>query len=175
MRRAIFPASFDPVHYGHIDIARRAAAIFDELYVAVYDRPAKRLLFSVDERLALVREALGHIANITVAPYSGLTVDYARQVGATVIVRGLRVFSDFELEFRMALANRRLAPDIEVVSFIASEEYLHISSSTVREIASLGGDVSTIVPPHVNRVLKERFHELNKDGSGPNYVTSLQD
>lgn len=175
MRRAIFPASFDPIHYGHMDIALRASRLFDEVYVGVYDRPAKSVLFSAEERMDLVKQALGHLANIYVATYSGLTVDYARQVGATVIVRGLRVFSDFELEFRMALANRRLAPEIEVVNFIAGEQFLHISSSTVREIASLGGDVSTIAPPFVVAALQAKFGELNKDGAGPNYVTSLQD
>lgn len=175
MMRAIFPASFDPIHFGHIDIAKRAAHLFPEVYVAVYDRPAKQVLFSAEERMKLVRQSLSHIANIHVATYSGLTVDYARQVGATVIVRGLRVFSDFELEFRMALANRRLTPEIEVVNLIAGEQYLHISSSTVREIASLGGDVSTFAPSFVVEALREKFHELNKDGKGPNYVTSLQD
>ncbi len=175
MRKALFPASFDPVHYGHIDIAERAAKVFDEVIVAVYDRPAKKLLFDTGERLSFVEASLTHVTNVRVAPYTGLTVDYARQVGASVIVRGLRVFSDFELEFRMALANRRLAPDIEVVNLIAGEEFLHISSSTVREIASLGGDVSSMVPPHVLKALRERFLELNKDGAGPNYVTSLQD
>ncbi len=175
MRKAIFPASFDPIHYGHIDIARRAATLFDEVYVGVYDRPAKQLLFTADERLAMVRQSLGDVPNIHVAIYTGLTVHYARQVGASVIVRGLRVFSDFELEFRMALANRRLAPEIEVVNLIAGEQYLHISSSTVREIASLGGDVSTIVPPHVYSALRGRFNELPHDGTGPNYVISLQD
>ncbi len=175
MRKAVFPATFDPIHYGHIDIAERAAKVFDELYVAVYDRPAKKLLFSTEERLSLVRESLKHLTNVRVAPYSGLTVNYAKQVGAFVIVRGLRVFSDFELEFRMALANRRLAPEIEVVNLIAGEEFLHISSSTVREIASLGGDISTIVPPHVFAALRTRFRELNKNGDGPDYVTSLQD
>jgi len=175
MTIVLFPASFDPIHYGHIDIAQRAARLFDEVEVAVYDRPAKRLLFTADERLTLVRESMRHIPNIRVALYSGLTVDYARQVGATVIVRGLRVFSDFELEFRMALANRRLAPDIEVVNLIAGEQFLHISSSTVREIASLGGDVSTMAPVHVVEALRTRFLELNRDGGAPNYVTSLQD
>ena len=136
MRRALYPASFDPVHYGHIDIAQRAARLFDELIVAVYDRPNKRLLFNAQERLALVEKSLRHIPNIRFAIYGGLTVDYAREVDAIAIVRGLRVFSDFELEFRMALANRRLAPSIEIVNLIAGEAYVHLSSSTVREIAS---------------------------------------
>jgi pantetheine-phosphate adenylyltransferase len=175
--KALFPASFDPIHYGHMDIAHRAAKLFDELHVAVYDRPAKKLLFTVEERVALVRQAFAPIANIHVATYSGLTVDYARQIDTKVIVRGLRVFSDFELEFRMALANRRLAPEIEVVNLIAGEQYLHISSSTVREIASLGGDVSTIAPPHVVVALRQKFTELERleHAKQPDYVTSLQD
>ena len=175
MRSAVFPATFDPIHYGHIDIAERAARVFDELHVAVYAHSAKKLLFTPEERLQLVSDALSHVPNIKVALYSGLTVDYIRQVGATVMVRGLRVFSDFELEFRMALANRRLAPDIEVISLIAGEEFLHLSSSTVREIASLGGDVSTFAPPAVVEALYRRFADLKRDGANPNYMISLQD
>ena len=175
MRRALYPASFDPVHYGHIDIAQRASRLFDELIVAVYDRPNKRLLFTADERLALVEKSLKHIPNIRVAIYSGLTVDYARKVDAIAIVRGLRVFSDFELEFRMALANRRLAPRIEIVNLIAGEAYVHLSSSTVREIASLGGDVSTMVPLHVQDALQQRFAELNKGDDRPIYMVSMTD
>ncbi len=175
MRKALYPASFDPVHYGHIDIAMRAARLFDELTVAVYDRPNKRLLFTAEERLALVEKSLQHIPNIRFAIYSGLTVDYAQQVGAIAIVRGLRVFSDFELEFRMALANRRLAPSLEIVNLIAGEAYVHLSSSTVREIASLGGDVSTMVPLHVQRALTERFAELHRNGDNPVYTVSITD
>ncbi len=175
MRLAVYPGSFDPAHYGHIDIATRAARAFDEVIVAVYDKPAKQVLFDVDERVAMIKHALRDITNVRVAPYSGLTVDYVRSVGAFAIVRGLRVFSDFELEFRMALANRRLAPEIEVVNFIADEKHLHISSSTVREIASLGGDVSSMVPPEVVEALTAKFNNPNRDHSGTNYVISLQD
>lgn len=175
MRSAVFPATFDPIHYGHIDIAERAARVFDELHVAIYAHSAKKLLFSPEERLQLVSDSLRHVPNIRVALYSGLTVDYIRQVNATVMVRGLRVFSDFELEFRMALANRRLAPDIEVISLIAGEEFLHLSSSTVREIASLGGDVSTFAPPAVVTALYNRFAEFKRNGANPNYMISLQD
>ena len=175
MRRAIYPASFDPIHYGHIDIAQRASRLFDELVVAVYDRPNKRLLFDAQERFALVEKSLKHIPNIRFAIYGGLTVDYAREVDAIAIVRGLRVFSDFELEFRMALANRRLAPALEIVNLIAGEAYVHLSSSTVREIASLGGDVSTMVPLHVQRALRQRFAELNKGDDKPVYMVSMTD
>ncbi|MER3400752.1 MAG: pantetheine-phosphate adenylyltransferase [Thermoflexus sp.] len=153
MTRALFPASFDPIHYGHIDIATRAAAIFDELVVGVYERPSKSLLFTLEERLALVREALQHLPNVTVMAYGGLTVDFARRIGARVIVRGLRVVSDFELELQMALTNKQLAPEIEVVCLMTSRDYAFISSSIVREIALLGGDISAMVPPHVARAL----------------------
>ncbi len=160
MVRALFPGTFDPIHYGHIDIARRAARLFDEVVVAVYDRPLKNLLFSPEQRLALVRQAFQNEPKIIVRGYSGLTVQYCREINAQVIVRGLRVFSDFEHEFRMALANNRLDPSIEIIALISSSDHTFISSSTVREIASLGGDVSTMVPPAVNLALKERFSEL---------------
>jgi pantetheine-phosphate adenylyltransferase len=159
MVRALFPGTFDPVHYGHIDIATRAARLFDELVIAVYDRPLKSLLFLPEERIALVTQALQDNPRIRVVSYSGMTVDFCRQIGAQVIVRGLRVFSDFEFEFRMALANHRLAPDIEVVAFITDEEHTFLSSSTVREIASLGGDVSSMVPPYVNAALKNKLKD----------------
>jgi pantetheine-phosphate adenylyltransferase len=161
MVRALFPGTFDPIHYGHIDIATRAARLFDEVFVAVYDRPLKSLLFSPEERIALVTEIFQGHAKIRVVGYSGMTVDFCRQIHAQVIVRGLRVFSDFELEFRMALANHRLAPDIESIAFITDEEHTFLSSSTVREIASLGGDVSSMVPPHVESALKEKVKDLS--------------
>lgn len=157
MIKAVFPGTFDPIHYGHIDIARRASRLFDELVIAVYDKPQKNLFFSPEERIALVRETFHDAKNITVTGYSGLTVDFCRQIGAQVIVRGLRVFSDFEFEFRMALANNRLAPDIEIVALITHEAHTFLSSTTVREIAMLNGDVSTMVPPHVERALHQRL------------------
>ncbi|HEX3049090.1 MAG TPA: pantetheine-phosphate adenylyltransferase [Aggregatilineaceae bacterium] len=175
IRRALYPGSFNPVHYGHLDIARRAVRLFDEVIIAVYVHPNKVDLFSGEERVALLREALQDEPHLQVATYNQLTVDYAKEVGAGTIVRGLRVFSDFELEFRMALANRRLAPEIEIINFIAAEQHLHISSSTVREIASLSGDVSTMAPPHVVEALKRRFEELRAKGSSSSYVVSLGD
>lgn len=172
---AIYPGSFNPVHYGHLDIARRALRMFDRVVVAIYVHPGKPDLFTGEERLDLVREALKDEPRVRVASYNILTVDYAREIGAHAIVRGLRVFSDFELEFRMALANRRLAPEIEIVNFIAAEEHLHISSSTIREIASLGGDVSSMAPPHVVNALKRRFAELKAGGSQSSFMVSLED
>ena len=174
MVKAIFPGSFDPIHYGHIDIALRAAQLFDEVIVAVYDRPLKNLIFSPAERIALVEEAFRGQERIRVMGYSGLTVDFCHQVGAQVIVRGLRVFSDFENEFRMALANHRLAADIEMVMLITHEEHTFLSSTTVREIASLGGDVSTMVPPHVDAALKARFAQMS-ESQQMSHMKSLRD
>lgn len=170
--RAVFPGTFDPIHYGHIDIASRASRLFEEIIIAVYDKPLKSLVFAPEERLELTRQSFNGYANIRVMGYSGLTVDFCRKVNAQVIVRGLRVFSDFEYEFRMALANHRLAPEIEVMSLITNEEHTFLSSTTVREIASLNGDVSSMVPPHVKVALHQRFLELGGDSQ---YTTSLRD
>lgn len=159
MVRAFFPGTFDPIHYGHINIALRASCLFDELIVAVYDRPLKNLLFSPEERMELVQQSFIGQEKIRVIGYRGLTVDACRENGAQVIVRGLRVFSDFEYEFRMALANHRLAPDIEVIALITNEEHTFLSSTTVREIAALGGDISSMVPPHVEVALKEKLKQ----------------
>jgi pantetheine-phosphate adenylyltransferase len=174
MVKAIFPGTFDPIHKGHIDIAIRAARLFDELVIAVYDKPLKSLLFPPDTRLELVKQSFEEDPKITITGYSGLTVEFAQKIGAQVIVRGLRVFSDFEYEFRMALANHRLAPNIEVVALITAEEHTFLSGSTVREIASLGGDTSSMVPPHVEKALRMRFQELG-DGQQVVPATSMRD
>src|SRR5574340_753184 len=162
MVRAVFPGTFDPIHYGHIDIAKRASLIFDEVIVAVYDRPLKNLLFTPDERIEFVERVFNGEPKFKIMGYSGLTVEFCKEMDAQVMVRGLRVFSDFEHEFRMALANKRLYPEIEMVAFITSESHTFLSSSTVREIASLGGDVSSMVPPFVNEALKKRYLELGE-------------
>lgn len=175
MIRAVFPGTFDPIHLGHIDIAQRAARLFDEVVIAVYDRPLKSLLFSPEQRMQMVRETLGSNRRFKIMGYSGLTVEFCRSIGARVMVRGLRVFSDFEHEFRMALANHRLAPEIDVIALITSEEHTFISSNTVREIAMLGGDVSSMVPPNVTAALEARFHELGEDGGNVVPMTSLRD
>jgi pantetheine-phosphate adenylyltransferase len=175
MVRAVFPGTFDPIHFGHLDIAHRAADLFDELVVAVYDRPLKTLLFSPERRLELARQTLIDRDNIRVIGYQGLTVELCQKLEAKVIVRGLRVFSDFEHEFRMALANHRLAPEIEVVALITSEEHTFLTGTTVREIAALGGDVSSMVPTHVDQALKARFLELGEDGPRDYSGTSFRD
>jgi pantetheine-phosphate adenylyltransferase len=175
MIRAVFPGTFDPIHNGHIDIAMRAVRLFDELVVAVYDRPLKELLFSPEERLGLVQNAFIHEEKIKVSLFSGLIVNFCRDVDAQVIVRGLRVFSDFEHEFRMALANHRLDPDIDVIALITSEEHSFLSGSTVKEIASLNGDVTTLVPTHVQEALQKRFSELSDEALGGLPMNSLRD
>lgn len=175
MIRALFPATFDPIHNGHIDIALRASKLFDEVVVSVYEMPQKNLLLSTETRVDLVKETFKNEKKIRVTTYHGLTVDYCREIEAQVIVRGLRVFSDFEYEFRMALANRQLAPDLETVSFITSKEHSFLSSTTVREVASLGGDVTTMVPPHVKKALAARFAEMQKNGEPGYTATPLRD
>ena len=167
MVRALFPGTFDPIHLGHIDIASRAARLFDEVVMAVYDKPLKSLMFSPEERISLVQVAFKDNPKIKVTGYSGLTIDFAHKVNAQVVVRGLRVFSDFEFEFRMALANQRLAKDIETIALITAEQHTFLSSSTVREIATLNGDVSSMVPAYVETALKAKVLNMGEH-SPPN-------
>jgi pantetheine-phosphate adenylyltransferase len=156
---AVYPASLDPIHYGHIDVAIRASKFFDELIIAIYSTPkSKNVLFTVEERVTLAEAVFKDYPTIKVAHYDVLTVNYAQSVGATALVRGLRVFGDFEFEFRMGLANKKLAPDLETIAILSDEKYIHISSSTVREIAELGGDVSSMVPPSIARALEKKFN-----------------
>ena len=157
MTSAIYPGTFDPVHEGHIDIAARAAGMFDHLTVAVYARPLKNLLFTTEEREAMLARALGHIPNISVATYRQLTVEFARQIGAQVIVRGLRVISDFELEFQMALTNRTFAGDVETVFIMTSPAYSFLSARLVKESAMLGQDVTAFVPESVGARLRGKL------------------
>ncbi len=176
MITAIYPGSFDPIHYGHIDIAARSARIFERVIVAVYDRPMKNLLFNIDERLHLAQQALSDLPNVEITRYSGLTVEFARQVGAQVIVRGLRVVSDFELEWHMALTNKQLAPDIEVVCLMTSQAYAFLSSSTLREVGLLGGDVSSMAPSFVVEALhRKAIERANDPVNQPVPITSLRD
>jgi pantetheine-phosphate adenylyltransferase len=175
MTRAIYPGTFDPVHNGHIDIASRAARLFEHLTVAIYDRPLKNLLFNTAERKAMLERALDGVPNISVATYNRLTVDFAQQVGAQVIVRGLRVISDFELEFQMALTNKKLAPGLEFVCLMTAQEYAFISASTVKEIVMLGGCVDGMVPKHVADAMQTKFEEPDQNGQARVRLVSLRD
>jgi pantetheine-phosphate adenylyltransferase len=175
MPTAIYPGTFDPVHNGHIDIATRAAGLFEHVTVAIYARPLKSLLFNTQERMAMIQESLGHLPNLSVATYNQLTVDFARQVGAQAIVRGLRVISDFELEFQMALTNKKLAPDLEFVCLMTSQEYAFLSASTVKEIAMLGGCVDGMVPRHVADALRVKFEAPGSNGADSVRLVSLRD
>ena len=175
MPTAIYPGTFDPVHNGHIDIATRAARLFEHLTIAIYARPLKNLLFTTEERRAMLEEALAAIPNIQIVTYRQLTVDFARQIGAQAIVRGLRVISDFELEFQMALTNKKLAPEIEFVCLMTSQEYAFLSSSTVKEIAMLGGCVEGMVPPHVAQAMREKFQKPDGQGGSQVRLVSLRD
>lgn len=158
MTVAIYPGSFDPITLGHVDLARRAARLFERVIVAVYARSDKPgALFSVNERVELASQALTGVANISVESFSGLTVDYARDCGATTIVRGLRAVSDFEYEFKLAHMNAHLASEIEVVCLMTSSRHSFISSSLIREVASLGGDLKGLVPSEVHTALQKRF------------------
>lgn len=156
-RVAIYPASFDPITLGHLDVAIRAAQLFDRLILAVYDRPLKTLLFPTAARVGLTREAVRDLPNVRVATYSGLTVQYAREVGAKAIVRGLRTVGDFEREWSMAQLNRGMEPEIEVVLLMSSHQYSYVSSSSVKEIAALGGPIDHLVPPHVAKALEQEY------------------
>jgi pantetheine-phosphate adenylyltransferase len=153
---AIYPGSFDPITNGHIDIATRAARIFDKLYIAVFARPEKQLVFGIEERVDMAKRALGHLPNIEVRPYKTLTGDFARQVQAKVMVRGLRMSADFEWEFELAMMNQRLFPDIETICFMASQEYQFLSSSLMKEALRFGGNISSLVPPHVAEALRKK-------------------
>ncbi|MCL5263844.1 MAG: pantetheine-phosphate adenylyltransferase [Chloroflexi bacterium] len=172
MTIALYPGSFDPATMGHLDIAVRAAAIFEKVVVGVYDAPAKNVLFSTDERVELFSRSLEGVPNVEVLSFSGLTVDYAKSINAKVLVRGLRAISDFELEMQMALLNRKMSPGLEVVCFMTSIEYSFLSSSIVKEIASLGGCISGMVPNNVAQALEEKYRKLKDTASIPRYLTS---
>jgi pantetheine-phosphate adenylyltransferase len=175
MTTALYPGTFDPIHFGHIDIARRAAGIFDHLIVAVYDRPSKNLLFDADERLAMVTDALSDVPNISTATYSGLTVEYAQRVGADVMVRGLRVAYDFELEYQMAMTNKKLHPELETVCLMTGQDHAFLSSSIVKEIAGAGGCIEKMAPPAVRDALLEKIKRLAGDDKDKVRVVSLRD
>ena len=159
MKQAIYPGTFDPVTLGHLDVMRRAAGVFDRLVVAVAVSSRKNTWFGIEERMAIAREAVAELPNVSVTSFDGLLVEFARKQGIHCLVRGLRAFSDFEYEFQMALTNRKLAADIETVFLMTSEDHSYISSTTVREVWKLGGDTRDFVPSCVQRMLDQRRRE----------------
>jgi pantetheine-phosphate adenylyltransferase len=156
MTKAIYPGTFDPLTRGHEDLVRRAAALFDAVILAVADSRAKRTFFTLEERVAMAREVLGDLENVTVVGFSGLLIDFVRKHDARVVLRGLRAVSDFEYEFQLAGMNRNLYPEMETIFLTPSEQHMFISATLVREIATLGGDVSKFVHPAVERRLKAK-------------------
>ena len=158
MTTAIYPGAFDPITNGHLDIAIRAAKLFKKLTIGVYDIPDKHLLFTAEERVEMVRRAIANLPNVTVEFFSGLTVEFARKVGAQTIVRGLRIRTDFEREFEMALMNKNLRPDCELICLLANQEYQFLSSSLLKEVANLGGNIDDLVPKNVATALRRRVH-----------------
>ncbi|MDI6895136.1 MAG: pantetheine-phosphate adenylyltransferase [Bacillota bacterium] len=157
MVKAVYPGSFDPVTAGHLDIIERAARVFDHIVVTVFNNPAKEPLFSVQERMAMLREVTSHLPNVEVDASEGLLIPYVRRVGAHVIIKGLRAMSDFDYEFRMALMNKKLDPEVETVFILTSSQYAYLSSSLIKEVASLGGCVAGLVPAAVERRLREMW------------------
>ena len=156
----MYPGTFDPLTNGHAEIIQRAAGMFGRVIVAVAASPAKTPLFHLDERISLVEAVVGDVAGVSVAGYDGLTVDFAREHDLKAILRGLRAVSDFEYEFQLATMNRHLAPDVETVFLTPTEEFMFVSSSLVREIAAMGGDVSAFVDPHVLIALQQRLQSI---------------
>ena len=161
MKTAIYPGTFDPITYGHIDIIERASTLFDSVIVAIAKNPAKHPLFSVAVRKKMIQNATADLPNVQIDGFDGLIVDYAGSKKASVIIRGLRAISDFEYELQMALMNRRLKDRVVTVFLMPHEQYVYLNSSIVREVASLGGDVSHLVPPTVVKLLDEKFSSGN--------------
>lgn len=175
MTIAIYPGSFDPIHNGHVEVARRASLLFEKVFWAAYDRPLKNLLFSEHERLEFMREAARDLPNVEVCSYHGLTVLFARNVGAKAIVRGLRATHDFEIEYQMALTNAQQAPEIDTVCLMTGAQYAFLSSSILKEVALANGDISTMVPDYVAPKLKARIAQLGDDRGDKVKLVSLQE
>ncbi len=161
MTVALYPGSFDPVTKGHVDIAIRAAALFEFLIIGVFDAPPKNLLFNTEERVEMMRKSVDHLSNVRVEPYSTLTVDFAKKLGAKFIVRGLRMGSDFEREFDMALMNKTLDQHLDTICLMSRAEYQFVSASLLKEVVQGGGDASAFVNEHVMSALKEKFTKPN--------------
>ena len=159
MNKAIYPGTFDPITLGHLDVIQRASHIFSEVTVAVAVSRPKNLLFSQEERVDMARETVSGLSGVKVEPFDGLLVDYAASKGVQVLIRGIRAFTDFEYEFQMALINRKMEPDLETLFLLPKEEYGHISSTSAKEIAMLGGDTSTFLPPVVQKRLQAKFEQ----------------
>lgn len=157
MRVAIYAGTFDPLTYGHVDLIERGAELFDRLLLSVAEASPKTTLFTTQERLAMAREVCKGMDNVEVTVFGGLLVEYARAMNCRVLIRGLRAYSDFEYEFQMALTNRKLAPEIETLFMMPKENHSYVSSSTVKQVAQLGGSTGDFVPPAVERALKEKF------------------
>jgi pantetheine-phosphate adenylyltransferase len=162
MRRAIYPGSFDPVTNGHLDVIERARKLFDEVIVAVAHNDEKQALFSLQERLDLLKETAGKIDRVRITQFDGLLVEFAAAQKATAVIRGLRAVSDFEFEFQMALMNRKLETSVETIFLMPKEEFTYLSSRLVKEIARLGGEVSSFVPPAVAKALGKKFAASKK-------------
>ncbi|QQL46312.1 pantetheine-phosphate adenylyltransferase [Sulfuriroseicoccus oceanibius] len=159
MRTALYPGSFDPITYGHLDIVQRASKLFDEVIVAAAHNDAKNPLFTNEERVDLITETLAKagITNARAVTFDGLLVNYAEQLGVTAVIRGLRAISDFEFEFQMALMNRKLKPELETIFLMPKDEYSYLSSRMVKEVARLDGDISSFVPPHIATALRSKL------------------
>lgn len=157
MKKAIYPGSFDPVTYGHIDIIKRAAQIFDEITVSVLINQSKHSLFSIDERVKMLEEVTKEFGNVKVASFNGLLIDYAKEVGANVIIRGLRAITDFEYELQLSQTNRKLLDTVDTVFLTTSLDYAYLSSSIVKDVASYGGDISKFVPPCVAQKIYAKY------------------
>ena len=159
MLRAVYPGSFDPVTYGHLDIIRRSARIADELVVGVLNNNAKMPLFSVEERVKMLKEVTDEFSNVKVVPFEGLLIDFARQLDADFVVRGLRAITDFEYELQMSQTNHKLEPEVETMFLTTSIEYSYLSSTTVKEVAAFGGDISQFVPEAVAAALEQKMNK----------------
>jgi len=156
---AIYPGSFDPVTNGHLDIVSRAARLFEKVIIAVYDTPDKHLMFTTEERVDLIRRAISNLPNVEIEPYNGLTTEFAKKVKAQVMVRGLRMTADFQREFDMAMLNKRLFPELELVCIMSTLEYQFLSSSLLKEAASMGGNIDDLVPKHVAVALRKKVRD----------------